>query len=164
MESSALQHIEQICGRLQDSSAALEDAHFDAALEAASAERATALLSPYLPSRARSIAEFLQIVPLSEEDVLLDIGCGDGRVALACRTATGCGTVGVDVSPLCIAAAVQAEEQLLEKGAEGKCVWILGDVLDPKEHEREEIKSATVWRNEKRQGKGVPHQCLNDVL
>ena len=65
-------------------------------------------LSPYVPASAERIAAFVSFANVTASDVLLDIGCGDGRVCIAAAKLTkGCRTVGLDVSPLCIAAAKQ---------------------------------------------------------
>mmetsp|Transcript_65628 Transcript_65628/g.148105 ORF Transcript_65628/g.148105 Transcript_65628/m.148105 type:complete len:234 (+) Transcript_65628:245-946(+) len=95
-----------------------------------------AVLSPFLPSQAATIATFLAMFdcePLGPEDVLLDIGCGDGRVLVAAVLATGCRGVGVDVSPDCIAAAQRMtdEEAALrpgDSGLSGRLTWICEDL------------------------------------
>ena len=37
-------------------------------------------LSPYVPSESERIIHFLELAGVDQDDVLLDIGCGDGRV------------------------------------------------------------------------------------
>ena len=70
--------------------------------------------------RARSAFKLKQIQQrfelLREGDVVLDVGCGDGRVLVAASRLTGCRGVGVDVSPQCVEAAramARLEEQQL---------------------------------------------------
>jgi hypothetical protein len=46
-------------------------------------------LSPYVPSQAERIDAFCNWVNLDSSDVLLDIGCGDGRVCIAASKLTG---------------------------------------------------------------------------
>jgi hypothetical protein len=46
-------------------------------------------LSPFEPSSADRIEAFCQWVDLKSTDVLLDIGCGDGRVCIAASRMTG---------------------------------------------------------------------------
>jgi SAM-dependent methyltransferase len=77
-------------------------------------------LSPYVPTSAERIAALVQFVNLQANDVLLDIGCGDGRVCIAATKLTGCRAIGLDVSPLCInmARQVAREEGLLEGSVE----------------------------------------------
>jgi SAM-dependent methyltransferase len=71
-------------------------------------------LSPYVPTDAAKIASFVTFAGLQEHDVLLDIGCGDGRVCVAATKLTGCAAIGIDVSPPCISMARQiANEQAI---------------------------------------------------
>jgi SAM-dependent methyltransferase len=91
-------------------------------------------LSPYVPTSAERIAALIQFVNLNDDDVLLDIGCGDGRVCIAATKLTGatataaatggggaaarrCRSIGLDVSPLCInmARQVAREEGLADR-------------------------------------------------
>jgi hypothetical protein len=46
-------------------------------------------LSPYMPSSADSIEAFCRWVKLTSSDVLLDIGCGDGRVCVSASRISG---------------------------------------------------------------------------
>lgn len=78
-------------------------------------------LSPYVPTSAQRIAALVHFVQLQENDVLLDIGCGDGRVCIAASKLTGCRSIGLDVSPLCIQMAQQvALEEEREEAAAGR--------------------------------------------
>ena len=59
-------------------------------------------LSPYVPTTSERIDACFSLVNLTQDDVLMDIGCGDGRVCISATKLTGCKSIGVDVSPLCI--------------------------------------------------------------
>ena len=48
-------------------------------------------LSPYVPSSADRIQAFVAWAGLNPDDVLLDIGCGDGRVCIAASKLSGKG-------------------------------------------------------------------------
>jgi len=94
-------------------------------------------LSPYVPSESKRIDRFLKILSSSrhagkdgQKNLLLDIGCGDGRVCIAAAKVTGCKSVGIDVSPPCIAMArAIAEEEGLD---EDQCVFYeLDATIDP---------------------------------
>jgi SAM-dependent methyltransferase len=85
-------------------------------------------LSPYVPTQADRIAGFLRFAGLRGGDVLLDVGCGDGRVCVAAAKLTGCRSIGVDLSPPCIQLARQLAA---EEGCDG-CEFVLADAtLDP---------------------------------
>lgn len=87
-------------------------------------------LSPYVPTKAERIAAFCSFTNLKTDDVLLDLGCGDGRVCIAAATLTGCRTIGIDVSPPCIA---MAKEVAKEEGMdENRCFFFEADAtVDP---------------------------------
>jgi SAM-dependent methyltransferase len=109
--------------RLDERSNLLEDIHLEAAIDAQvddeDADNAPGsdccrhsnpnavenCWSPYVPSQANRIAEFLSFAELKASDVLLDIGCGDGRVCVAAAASVSCRSIGMDVSPPCIAMA-----------------------------------------------------------
>jgi tRNA G46 methylase TrmB len=57
---------------------ALEDTHLDASIESALDE--SPVLSPFLPTSAESICAFLDFASITANDIILDIGCGDGRI------------------------------------------------------------------------------------
>lgn len=56
------------------------------------------LTSPWLASRSRDILEMFKLADLNQEDIVLDLGSGDGRLPLAAsRVATR--AVGVEINP-----------------------------------------------------------------
>lgn len=74
-------------------------------------------LSPFVPSASECLLSFFSLVKLNENDVLLDIGSGDGRVCVVAAKTIGCRTVGLDISPLCIdmATTVARESDLTDE-------------------------------------------------
>jgi len=68
----------------------------------------------WILSRARNIAAQAAALPGARRDAplrALDIACGPGRLAIALATECGCTVDGVDISPLAIAAAMDAARQ-----------------------------------------------------
>jgi tRNA G46 methylase TrmB len=132
-----VEYIESLERRLRERSDQLEELHMEAAIDAqltqttqenedqrvifddyVNPHSVSNCLSPYVPTKSLSIASFLQFVELRHDDVLLDIGCGDGRVCLAAaRLFSVRKAYGVDVSPLCIRMAneVAAEERVSDR-------------------------------------------------
>jgi len=86
--------------------------------------------SPYVPTTSEKIAAFLSFAGLTRDDLLLDIGCGDGRVCITAAKLSRCRSVGIDVSPLCIAMAKEvAQEEGLDQS---QCSFYEADAtIDP---------------------------------
>jgi len=78
----------------------LEEFHFDYMIE--SELEGNRILSPFLPTKAGDIDAFFQFSGLIHSDVLLDIGCGDGRVLISAAKTIGCQCIGVDITKECI--------------------------------------------------------------
>ena len=59
-------------------------------------------LVPYLQTSHSRVQMALRAMKLKAEDFFVDVGCGDGRVALAAAADVGATSVGIDVSPALI--------------------------------------------------------------
>jgi hypothetical protein len=51
------------------------------------------------PSPNTVVDEMLRITEVKSNDILYDLGCGDGRIVLAAVATTGCRGVGIDLDP-----------------------------------------------------------------
>jgi SAM-dependent methyltransferase len=60
---------------------------------------------PYVPSGWRSLPSALRHIPVSDDDVFLDLGCGKGRVVLQAAERPFKRVIGVELSPELIAVA-----------------------------------------------------------
>jgi SAM-dependent methyltransferase len=54
---------------------------------------------PYEPSSEEIVQTMLQIARVGKEDIVYDLGCGDGRIVIAAARKTGARGVGVDLDP-----------------------------------------------------------------
>lgn len=79
------------------------------------------------------IEEMITLLKLTPQDVLADLGCGDGRVLIAAVTMSGCRAVGVEIDPN---KADMARRNIEKAGLSAKITVITGDVLqfDPQQH------------------------------
>jgi 2-polyprenyl-3-methyl-5-hydroxy-6-metoxy-1,4-benzoquinol methylase len=113
-------------------SPALESAKSDQTIDRVNPNAVPNCLSPYVPTKAASIAAFLSFVQLRGcNDVLLDIGCGDGRVCAVAAKLVGCRAIGLDVSPACIESANKLAK---EEGVASLCQFFqLDATTDPKQ-------------------------------
>lgn len=89
----------------------------------------------YEPSSPAIVAEMLRLGQVTKNDVVYDLGCGDGRVVIAAAKERGARGVGVDIDP----------ERVAEAAANAKAAGVTKRVTFRNEDLFEtEIKSATV--------------------
>lgn len=60
---------------------------------------------PYLPCGVDEILSMLRDVPLSRDDVFVDLGAGLGRVVMLVHLLSGCRTLGIEIQPHLVEAA-----------------------------------------------------------
>lgn len=68
----------------------------------------------------------IELAELTPEDVVYDLGCGDGRVGLAAAAAAGCRVVGVDIETHWVETS-RAEAR--RRGLESLCRFEVDDAL-----------------------------------
>jgi precorrin-6B methylase 2 len=66
----------------------------------------------------------LRLTEISPNDVLYDLGCGDGRIVVMAAEKYGIRAVGVDINPRRIA---EAKENARRHGVEDRVQFLLGD-------------------------------------
>ncbi len=54
---------------------------------------------PYEPSSEDVVATMLEMAAIGRDDIVYDLGCGDGRIVIAASQKTGARGVGVDLDP-----------------------------------------------------------------
>ncbi|MEL7476357.1 MAG: methyltransferase domain-containing protein [Cyanobacteria bacterium J06555_12] len=59
-------------------------------------------LAPYVRTMPVVIDAMLKLANVTSEDVVYDLGCGDGRIVLAAAAQYGASGVGIDIDPECI--------------------------------------------------------------
>jgi SAM-dependent methyltransferase len=62
-------------------------------------------LAPYVPTPQEVVDRMLQLAGVTKQDVVYDLGCGDGRIPITAAQAFGARGVGVDIDPQRIAEA-----------------------------------------------------------
>jgi len=68
-------------------------------------DSADGYVSPWLPTAPRVIDNLLRALCLGPNDVLLDLGCGDGRVCVRAAETSGCRAIGLDLDEALVLAA-----------------------------------------------------------
>ncbi|MBM3296083.1 MAG: methyltransferase domain-containing protein [Candidatus Aminicenantes bacterium] len=56
-------------------------------------------LAPFVPTPMEVVDRMLELADLGEDDVLYDLGCGDGRIVITAARKYGARGVGVDIDP-----------------------------------------------------------------
>jgi SAM-dependent methyltransferase len=56
--------------------------------------------APWVPTTRRKVGRMLELAEVGADDVVYDLGCGDGRLLLAAARERGARAVGVEIDPL----------------------------------------------------------------
>ena len=56
-------------------------------------------LAPYVPSPPEVVTRMLTLADVTKDDVVYDLGCGDGRIPIAAAKTYGARAVGLDIDP-----------------------------------------------------------------
>jgi hypothetical protein len=92
-------------------------------------------LAPFVPTPMVVVERMLELGEVDKDDVLFDLGCGDGRIVITAAKKFGTRGVGIDIDPQRIEESLRAAK---EAGVEGLVEFRLQDVM------KAEIKEATV--------------------
>jgi ribosomal protein L11 methylase PrmA len=90
---------------------------------------------PYVPTNEKIVAEMLKVANVGKNDVLYDLGCGDGRIPITAAKRFGTRGVGVDIDPERI---TEARDNATKAGVADKVKFMQQDLFDT------DIKEATV--------------------
>lgn len=81
----------------------------------------------FIPTEPDFVFAFFELAPVSEKDVVYDLGCGDGRLLFTALERGAGGAVGIDIDPKRIE---EAANEVKKRGLEEKITLVLGDVLN----------------------------------
>ncbi len=90
---------------------------------------------PYVSTPDEVVAEMLRIANVDKDDVLYDLGCGDGRIVITAAKMYGCRGVGIDVDPDRIR---ESRENAIKAGVSDRVQFIQMDLFEA------EIREASV--------------------
>ena len=54
---------------------------------------------PYVPTTEAAVAAMLKLAEVKKDDIVYDLGCGDGRIVIAAAKTYGARGVGIDINP-----------------------------------------------------------------
>ncbi len=82
---------------------------------------------PYVPTTEPAVEAMLDLAKVTKNDVVYDLGCGDGRIVITAAKKFGARGVGVDINPERIA---EARENAKRNGVEHLVRFIEGDLFE----------------------------------
>ena len=82
---------------------------------------------PYVPTDEKIVAEMLKVASVGKNDVLYDLGSGDGRIVITAAKQLGTRGVGIDIDPERIK---DANENAKKAGVTARTRFILGDIFE----------------------------------
>ncbi len=82
---------------------------------------------PYVSTPDAVVAEMLRIANVDKDDVLYDLGCGDGRIVITAAKMYGCRGVGIDIDPERIR---ESRENAIKAGVSDKVQFIQMDLFE----------------------------------
>jgi len=92
-------------------------------------------LAPFVPTPMAVVERMLELGEVDKDDILFDLGCGDGRIVITAAKRFGTRGVGIDIDPQRIDESQRAAK---EEGVEGLVEFRLQDVM------KADIREATV--------------------
>ncbi|HVF65269.1 MAG TPA: class I SAM-dependent methyltransferase [Casimicrobiaceae bacterium] len=82
---------------------------------------------PYEPSPPEAVRAMLELAKVGPNDVVYDLGSGDGRIVIEAAKSYGARGVGIDIDPKRIA---EAKENALRAGVTSRVHFVLGDLFE----------------------------------
>ncbi|UCE23005.1 MAG: methyltransferase domain-containing protein [Candidatus Aminicenantes bacterium] len=82
-------------------------------------------LAPFVPTPMAVVEKMLEMAEVDRNDILYDLGCGDGRIVILAATKYGARGIGIDIDPQRIKEANAAAKKA---GVEKMVEFRLGDV------------------------------------
>ncbi len=86
----------------------------------------------YAPTPPAVVDAMLELAKVTSDDVVYDLGCGDGRITVAAATGPGARGVGIDIDPERITDAVALARR---EGVTDRVSFILGDLFQADFHD-----------------------------
>lgn len=90
---------------------------------------------PFVPTDSRVVDEMLKVANVTKDDVVYDLGSGDGRIVIAAARDYGARGTGIEIDPQRIR---EANEYARKAGVTDRVKFIQGDIFEA------DIKEATV--------------------
>ena len=90
---------------------------------------------PFVPTSHEKVEQMLKIANVKEDDIVYDLGCGDGRIVITTAKEFGAKGVGIDINPVRIS---ESRENAIKEGVSDKARFIEQNLFEA------DISEATV--------------------
>lgn len=87
---------------------------------------------PFVASTDEAVDAMLKLAAVTRDDVVYDLGCGDGRIVIAAATKFGARGVGIDLDPVRIS---EANQRAAKAGVQGLVRFEEADLFQADLHE-----------------------------
>lgn len=87
---------------------------------------------PYVPTTEAAVSAMLKLAEVKKNDVVYDLGCGDGRIVITAAKNIGARGVGIDINPVRIG---EAKENARKAGVEKLVRFEENDLFEADIHE-----------------------------
>ncbi|MFC1528543.1 class I SAM-dependent methyltransferase [Candidatus Latescibacterota bacterium] len=81
---------------------------------------------PFVPTRYEIVDQMLEIADVGGDDILYDLGCGDGRIVITAAKKFGTHGIGIDINPIRIG---ESKENAINEGVTDKVRFIELDLF-----------------------------------
>jgi len=82
---------------------------------------------PYVPTPEKVVMEMLKMADVQKNDILFDLGCGDGRIVITSALTRGNKGFGIDIDPQRIK---ESRQNAIDKAVEDKVEFLLQDLFE----------------------------------
>jgi ubiquinone/menaquinone biosynthesis C-methylase UbiE len=82
---------------------------------------------PYVPTPMETVRKMLDMGKVDRNDIVYDLGCGDGRIVIAAAKERGARGVGIDLNPRRIE---EANENAKSAGVTDRVKFMVGDLFE----------------------------------
>jgi 23S rRNA G2445 N2-methylase RlmL len=82
----------------------------------------------WVPTPDAVVTGMLKLANVGKDDVVYDLGCGDGKIVIAAAQQFGARGVGVDIDPQRIK---ESNDNAKKAGVTDRVTFVLGDIFDP---------------------------------
>jgi tRNA A58 N-methylase Trm61 len=83
----------------------------------------------FVPTPDAVVTAMLKLANVTKDDIVYDLGCGDGKIVVAAAKQFGARGVGIDIDPQRIE---ESNANAKAAGVTDRVQFILGDIYDPK--------------------------------